>query len=384
MSVIPISPPLTRHDVFLGSQLVPYLSGFDCLPALSTALGEELASHSSILLLVDGGAQDHADDLFAHLTDGPRVIRLVIEAHERHKTLTMVHHLIKHAVTLGVDRASVVVAMGGGLLGNVAGMVAALLYRGLPLVHLPTTPVAAFDSVLSAKQAVNLGSGKNLCGVYHTPSLIACDLKWLRTIPRERLLTGYAEMAKNVLAVLPGDADRFTEAVKRHDVDLGAVLTTMMDLGVRAKAPFLASDAQEKRDALIFEYGHTVGHALEFASAGRLSHGAAIAWGMLAAAEVASAMCALPDTAVEQHHQLLLSLALDHRTLAEVDPTAVKQLLENDNKRGYLSTTADFVPMVLLENLGSPVLDGDRPLVATPKKLVHRSIDNLFAQSRRR
>jgi 3-dehydroquinate synthetase len=189
-------------------------------------------------------------------------------------------------------------------------------------------------------------------------------------------------MAKNVLAVLPDDADRFIGAVGLHDTDPGAALTTMMDLGFRAKAPFLAGDAREKRHALVFEYGHTVGHALEFASAGALSHGEAIAWGMLAAAEVASSLCALPVAAVEQHHLLLSALALDRRKLAAVDPAEVKGLLDTDNKRGYLPTTTDFVPMVLLERLGKPVIQEDRPLVGAPKELVHRSVDSLFATRR--
>jgi 3-dehydroquinate synthetase len=379
LSVTATTPALTRTEVRIGADRVPYVSGFGCPAALAGWLNDQLAGHSSVLLLVDSNVRGHATELAGHLAGGPDVVMLVVETRERDKTLTVVQGLLEAAVAARVDRASVVVAMGGGLLGNLAGMVAALLYRGLPLVHLPTTPVAAFDSVLSAKQAVNLGSGKNLCGLYRTPALIGCDLNWLRTVPHRQLLTGYAEMAKNVLAVAPGDAGRFVDAIERHGTDLGATLTALLDLGIRAKAPFLAADAHEKRRALVFEYGHTVGHALEFASAGTLSHGAAISWGMLAAADVSAALCGLPGTAVEQHHRLLATLPLDRGALAAVEPAAVKRLLDNDNKRGYLRTSEDFIPMVLLDQLGAPVLHEDRPLVAAPRELVHRSVDRLFA-----
>ena len=369
---------LSHQEVSLGNQRVTYLSGFDNVARVSAVLGEHLAVHSSVLLLVDSGAEQHVWNLLKHLDGGLLITTLVVDTTERDKTLTTVHRILDNAIDAGVDRAGVVLAMGGGVLGNIAGMVAALLYRGLPLVHLPTTPVAAFDAVLSTKQAVNLARGKNLCGLYLTPSLIACDLSWLTTVPPGQLLAGFAEMAKNVLAVRPVDATRFCDALARYGTDPGSALTTLLDIGVQSKAPFLASDAKEKQDALVFEYGHTVGHALEFASEGRLSHGEAIAWGMLAAADVSAGLLALPAAEHEQHHQLVSALGLDRTRLSTLDPAAVKRLLDTDNKRGYLNTTSEFVPMVLLKSLGSPAILDGRPLVAAPRELVDLAVDTLL------
>jgi 3-dehydroquinate synthase/2-deoxy-scyllo-inosose synthase len=375
--LITAEPHLILHEVVLGASVVRYVSGLGCADLLAAVLLDEFRDVSSILLLVDTGARCHADDLLPHLKGGPRIVSTHVDTHESAKTLTAVHGLLDRAIAAGIDRASIVVAMGGGVLGNIAGMVAALLYRGLPLVHLPTTPVAAFDAVLSAKQAVNLGHGKNLCGTYLTPSLIACDLGWLRTVPTSQLLTGLAEMVKNVLAVLPDDADRLLDALA--EPDSASALATLLDIGVRAKVPFLVGDPQEKGEALVFEYGHTVGHALEFASGGTLSHGEAVAWGMLAAAEVSARMVSLPEAARAQHHRLVSALALDRTKLAAVDSEAVKRLLDNDNKRGYLPTGPDLVPRVFLRGLGDPVTYDGRPLAGVPRALVNEAVDSLFS-----
>jgi 3-dehydroquinate synthase/2-deoxy-scyllo-inosose synthase len=257
-----------------------------------------------------------------------------------------------------LGRDGVVVAMGGGLVGNVAGLAAALLYRGTALIHLPTTPVAAFDAVLSLKQGVNLCHGKNLCGTYFAPTLIACDLAWLTTIPRADLLTGLAEMAKNVLAVVPGHEPALVRAVDRLRDHPDEALAGLCEIGLAAKAPFLVRDPLEKREALVFEYGHTVGHAIEFMSAGRTGHGEAVGWGMLVAAEVSRRLGRLDQDGVDRHHRVLSMLELPPpgTALGPVDPSGLAKLLSTDNKRGYLHTADDEVLMVLLDEPGRPAV----------------------------
>ena len=177
-------------------------------------------------------------------------------------------------------------------------------------MHLPTTPVAAFDAVLSLKQGVNLRSGKNLCGAYTAPAMIGCDLSWLTTIPRRGLLTGIAEMAKNVLAVVPDRERDFEEALANLAERPVAAFTTLFELGIEAKAPMLRTDPHERKAALVFEYGHTVGHALESVAAGAMSHGEAVAWGMLAAAETSAQLGHLGDADLKRHYRLLSHLEL--------------------------------------------------------------------------
>jgi 3-dehydroquinate synthase/2-deoxy-scyllo-inosose synthase len=374
------SQKMACREFKLGERRLPYFYGFQCEQALSDLLQAEFTDYSNVLMLIDSTVGGHARAMLDEFSvDGrSQVIPIVVDIAEKGKTVSRVGDLMERAIAAGVARNSAVVAMGGGVLGNIAGMVAALLYRGIPLVHLPTTPVAAFDAVLSAKQAVNLSQGKNLCGTFLEPSFIACDLAWLNTVSPEQMFRGAAEMAKNVLAVTPDLGELFLGALDTQ-TEPDRSLHALLDIGISAKEPYLAVDPKEKNEALVFEYGHTVGHALEFASGGAMSHGEAVAWGMLAAADIARELCGLPDTAWVRHRQLVSALGIRRDRLSALSVRAVKDLLRADNKRGYLRCGDDHSPMVLLEDLGRPVMSQGRPLTAVPYSLLDAVVDRLLA-----
>ncbi len=365
----------------VGPHHVVYRYGVDCAGAVVDAILDQGAG-ASVLFVVDRAVLPHAQALIDRLVRRVTVHRFVVEATERRKRLSLVESVLEFAVEEGFDRAGTVVAMGGGLVGNVAGLAAALLYRGVRLIHLPTTPVAAFDAVLSLKQAVNLSAGKNLCGTYYPPALIACDLTWLVTIPHREMLTGIAEMAKNVLAVVPEQDAAFRAAVAQLDTRPTAALAALWRIGFTAKAPLLAHDAKERGDALVFEYGHTVGHALEFMSDGAMGHGEAIAWGMLVAAETSRMLGHLDGSALARHYQIMgrLRLPAPRAALGWVDPVALGARLAKDNKQGYLRGSHGDVPMVLLSGPGS-VVTGDRglPLTSVPDRTVVAALDRVRA-----
>lgn len=371
---------ITTYEFDIGLQRVKYLAGYDCLPALTYRIGDELQQFNSILLIVDDQARPHAEDVVRALERAVRVVPTYIVASEKDKRPSLVEDILEHAIDHGINRNSAVVTMGGGVTGNVGGMIAALLFRGLPLIHLPTTPVAAFDSVLSAKQAVNLRQGKNLCGTFHTPTLIACDLTWLSTVPDHQMAVGVAEMAKNVLAVVPSDAERFVAALEERRRSPRFSLRTLLDVGITAKAPFLSIDPHEHEEALVFEYGHTVGHAIEFASGGRISHGEAVAWGMLVAAELAVDVCGLSFEDRAQHYELVSALGVDRSRLAGVDTASIKRALRLDNKRGHLHDAQDgTLAMVLLQALGKPEAFGVKPLTPVSLDRIESAMESVFA-----
>jgi 3-dehydroquinate synthase/2-deoxy-scyllo-inosose synthase len=364
----------------IGSAAVPYQYGSDCTEALCESIGA--LRPASAIVAVDAAVRAHAEPLLERLRRRIPVHPLVITPAEEHKRLSLVESVLDHAVAHGADRTSVVVAMGGGLVGNVAGLAASLLYRGVRLVHLPTTPVAAFDAVLSLKQGANLGAGKNLCGTYLAPALIGCDLSWLTTIPRPQLLTGITEMAKNVLAVAPSREATFKEALSQLRTRPVEAFDALCELGLSTKAPFLAADPHERHGALVFEYGHTVGHALESLSAGAMSHGEAVAWGMLVAAEVSAQSGWLDPADVAGHRALLSLLELPpaRTALGDVDREALTARLATDNKRGHVPVPPGSVPMVLLRHLGEPVRDADgRPLTPVPLDVVLDAFEKVAA-----
>ncbi|TDB82455.1 hypothetical protein E1182_01350 [Micromonospora sp. KC721] len=363
---------LHTENLVFGTRGVPYHYGFDCGTALLDTVLDEVAG-GPVLFVVDR----------AVLRRKVPVHPFVVEAVEQQKRLSLVETLSEYAVERGFDRGGTVVAMGGGLVANIAGLAAALLYRGVRLIHLPTTPIAAFDAVLSLKQAVNLAAGKNLSGAYFQPALIACDLTWLTTIPPREMLTGVAEMAKNVLAVVPDERGRFVTAVAQLDTRPAAALQALWRIGFTAKKPLLARDPHERREALVFEYGHTVGHALEFMSGGAMGHGEAVAWGMLVAAEVSTMLGHLDEEGTEAHYKVVGPLRLPAPTTALdwVDPAALRARLATDNKRGYLAGSAGDVPMVLLQAPGATVTSpGGLPLTLVPDKMILAALDRVRAR----
>lgn len=360
---------MLEHRLTFGDAEVPYLYGADCADELAGAVIDRLGDVDAVLFVVDDRATGHAAGITASMASSTRVETLVVSTVERHKTLASVQSIMEHAVDRGLTRRSAIVAMGGGTVGNVAGLAASLLFRGIRLVHLPTTPVAAFDATISLKQAVNLSAGKNLCGTYFAPTLVACDLRWLTTVPRPDLLSGLAEMVKNVLVTAPGLEGKLTGAIGMLEQRPQQALLQLLELGIEAKAPYLRTDPHERRAALVFEYGHTAGHAIEFLHGGAVSHGEAVAWGMLAAAEVGRRLYGLSAADVETHHRLvaLLDLPDPAGRAGQLDRSALRGVLAADNKRGYGPCAPDEVLMVVLGAIGRPLaVPGRPPLVAVP------------------
>jgi len=370
------------HNLMVGGRVVPYLYGVDCASDIARVITERVNVRGTVLLVADENVEEDASVLVRHLSDGMSVETYFVAAEERRKTFASVEAIADHAVRHGVTRDSLLIAMGGGLVGNIAGLTASLLYRGMRFVHLPTTPIAAADSVVSLKQAVNLPSGKNLCGSYSAPSLIACDLRWLTSVPPAELMAGLAEMVKNVLAVTPHLESSLVQSLSRLRVAVHPeALADIVRIGIEAKAPLLEGDPHERAEALIFEYGHTVGHALEFTSRGVMGHGEAVAWGMLVAAETSAAMGLLNAADLAHHYRLVRHLGLPHPSerLAATELREVREVLGADNKRGHIPCAADEIPMVLLEALGSPVRgESGRPVVPVRDKVVMRALETVM------
>jgi 3-dehydroquinate synthetase len=372
-----------ERSVVVGDEPIPYYYGFGCADDLVNALAAELKNADAGLLIADRAVAPFAKDILGRLAESMTMHVYFLDAEERNKTLGAVQSVIDFAVDRRLTRDSFFLAMGGGLTGNIAGLAASLIYRGVRFAHLPTTSVAAFDSVLSLKQAVNLPRGKNLCGCYARPTAIACDLGWLTTAPRSGLVNGLAEMVKNVLIATPEHETLLLRSLSQLGEEAAPdALLSLMHIGIDAKEPLLRADPKERREALIFEYGHTAGHSIEFVSQGVICHGEAVAWGMLVAAEVSRSLGYLDEAEVAHHREIVAHLGLpDPRSrLGGLDFARLRQVLAADNKRGYVQCAPDEVPMVLLKGVAEPVLAvSGHPLVAVPLDTVMTALSTVAA-----
>jgi 3-dehydroquinate synthase len=207
---------------------------------------------------------------------------------ERFKHLQTVARVYDALIRANADRASTIVTLGGGVIGDMAGFAAASYLRGLPLVHVPTTLLAQVDSALGGKVGVNHPLGKNLIGAFHQPHAVIIDLSVLTTLPRREFRAGLYEVIKYGMTSSPALFDRIARdrtAIFAKDPD---VLMAVVTESCRIKADVVAADEREAGPRRILNFGHTAGHALEAVTKyRRYRHGEAVAFGMLVAAELA-------------------------------------------------------------------------------------------------
>ena len=221
---------------------------------------------------------------------------ILIADGERFKNLQSVSRIYEALIREGADRGSAIVAVGGGVIGDTAGFAAATYLRGITLAHVPTTLLAQVDSSVGGKVGVNHALGKNLIGAFHQPAVVIIDPLLLRTLPRREFRSGLYEVVKYGMIASPDLFDRIAGNTKAIFARDASVLGPAIEESCRIKAEVVSQDERESGLRRILNYGHTVGHALEAVTRyRRFRHGEAIAYGMLAAADLAVARGALAD-----------------------------------------------------------------------------------------
>jgi shikimate kinase / 3-dehydroquinate synthase len=271
----------------------------------------------------------------------PLAGRIEVAAGEEAKTLAEAERVLRELASLGMTRADHLVALGGGVVGDLAGFCAATYQRGVPFVSVPTTLVAQVDSAYGGKTGVDLPEAKNYVGAFHLPAAVMVDTATLATLPREELAAGFVEVLKTALLAGGGLWERVRAIDEVAPTDLDDIVFAC----ARYKLEVVAEDERDTGRRQVLNLGHTVGHAIEAATAyRRYRHGEAIGLGLLAALRLSGAD-ALRDEVRERLERLELPTRLD----PEVAPERVLEALARDKKR-----TDGEVPFVLLRAPGAP------------------------------
>ena len=242
---------------------------------------------------------------------GRHVVSYQLPAGEEHKRLDQVEAMCGAFLAGGLDRASLVIALGGGVVGDVAGFAAAVFMRGIPFLQVPTTIVAQVDSSVGGKTGVNHPLGKNTIGAFHQPAGVVIDMELLRSLPPRQLRAGLAEVVKHGVIA---DADLFAylerEAPRLLAGDLDALALPVVR-SCEIKAAVVTADEREQGIRAHLNYGHTFGHAIETVSGyTRFLHGEAVSIGMRAAAELARLLGMVDDAFVHRQRACLEALEL--------------------------------------------------------------------------
>jgi 3-dehydroquinate synthase len=270
---------------------------------------------------------------------------IVLPDGEESKSLANYSYLVERVLSRGVDERSVFVSLGGGVVCNVCGFVASTIYRGLDLVHLPTTMMAQCDAAISHKQAINGYRGKNMVGSYYQPRLVAADVETLNTLPSRLKGDGLAEVIKHAVGQDPAYVEMLlSHSGNQDDIDF---LEKTVRRNVELKCDLAVSDPKELREAMILQYGHTVGHPIEHLSGYNMFHGESVAIGMMVAARVSRLLGACDDALVDLHEQLCSHYGLPTRIPQHIRVGDILNSLKY-NKR-YLT---EGTRMALLTDVG--------------------------------
>jgi shikimate kinase/3-dehydroquinate synthase len=318
------------YPAAVGDGAVSLLDGARAAPGAGSLPGRSFC-------VADAGALAQQAGLLPEIEGEP----LVVEGAESSKTIAEAERLLGELASAGVRRDDLVLAFGGGVVGDLAGFCAATYQRGIPVVQAPTTLVSQVDSAYGGKTGVDLPEAKNYVGAYHQPLAVLADPSALATLPAEELAAGFVEVIKTALIAGGELWDRVRGLETLDPAGLGGVIFAC----AQTKIEVVASDERDSGRRAVLNLGHTVGHAIESAGGyGRYRHGEAVGLGLLAALRLSDAG-GLRDEVAELLQAHGLPVVLD----AGIDPDAVMEAIGRDKK-----ATGDGVGFVLLGDPGEP------------------------------
>jgi 3-dehydroquinate synthase len=333
------------YDIFLGQQL---------LPRLGELLKPATLAHRCLVVSDENVARLYADKTLAALrASGYEATLVTVPAGESSKSLTQVAPLYAACAAQRLDRQSFIVALGGGVVGDLAGFVAATYLRGIPFVQIPTSLLAQVDSSVGGKVGIDLPQGKNLVGAFWQPRVVVADLDTLRTLPPREFAAGMAEVIKTAAirdAALFERLEKSLDALFNFDMDaLGNVIARCCEI----KAEVVAADERETKGVReILNFGHTIGHAVEAADGYKtLLHGEAVSVGMKYAAALSVKHAGLAETDAERLVRLLERCNLPKKLPPKISAAEILDRMKLDKK--FRDGKLRFV---LLKRLGEAVV----------------------------
>jgi 3-dehydroquinate synthase len=334
---------MRRVDVAVGSKSYPVYIGSGLLARAGSYL-KKRGFNGRLVVITDSTVKKLYGDMLGQALegDGFQVNIFEVLPGEKQKTLENAGRLYRELAAVRAERTTPVLALGGGVIGDLAGFVAATYQRGVPLVQLPTTLLAQVDSSVGGKVAVDHGQLKNMIGTFYQPEMVIADINTLPSLPEEELVNGLAEVIKS--AVIRD------ERIKSCDVNS---LEEIVFQTVIIKASVVAEDERDMGLRHILNYGHTIGHAVESVSDFRIKHGNAVAIGMVAAARLSHRLGLLDVGEVKKLRQLITRAGLPTE-IPGLGIEEIVQAMQHDKK-----VREGRMEFVLLKSIGDTVVTDD-------------------------
>jgi len=339
MDTIHLDLGSSGYDIHIGADLLRQVG--DMIRPLNLGRSLGLITHPALEALYGSAVVESLERA------GHEVTLLTVPPGEESKSLDQAARLCQTLVRARLDRGSALLGLGGGVIGDLGGFVAAILYRGIPFVNLPTTLLAQVDSSVGGKTGVNLPEGKNLVGAFHQPRLVAADVLTLRTLAERDFRSGLAEVVKHGMIADPVLFQRLEEQADRILARDPPALQEIVRRSCAIKARVVEADEREAGLRAMLNFGHTVGHAVEAARGyGAITHGEAVAQGMLVAAALSVRRGLCPEGDAARLRELLNRFGLLEAPLPS--PESLETYMVSDKK-----ARDGVVQFVLTRGVGS-------------------------------
>ena len=324
-----------------GSHKYEALVGSRLLEKAGPLLAQKLRGRECAIVSDDNVAPLFAQPVLRSLTSaGFRPTLITVPAGEASKSLGQVEAICQRMSEAGLDRSSFLIALGGGMVGDLGGFAAAIYHRGIACVQVPTTLLAQADSSIGGKTAVNTAAGKNLIGAWHHPALVIADVDTLDALPLREWKQGFAEIIKHAII---RDAEMFEEVARaspaaagrnREDASWKLALPSLVRRNIEIKARIVAADDREvSGERALLNFGHTVGHAIERAGEYRVFlHGEAVSLGIAAACEISVRKAGLSETERERILRTLRAFDLPTCLPADFPREKILEAMRFDKK----------------------------------------------------
>jgi 3-dehydroquinate synthase len=353
---------MTTLKVGLAERSYPIVIGSGLLSDIGYRLKETKVGSRYFIIADDRVAALYGDQLLSSLQQVDLQAELHVFPHgEESKTLAIIGSLASRLAQQGADRKAALVALGGGVTGDITGFLAAIYMRGIPFVQVPTTLLAQVDSSVGGKTGVDIPEGKNLLGAFYQPKAVFADSQVLRTLPQTELLNGLAEVVKYGVIY---DAEFFGLLERQREAILACELPILEEIIARCcqiKAAVVETDEKESDLRRILNFGHTIGHAVEGASGYTLAHGMAVAIGMAAVARLAVKKGIFEEREATRLITMIRQFGMPVQIPEDLDRELIKKYLKTDKKalggRPFYVLPTSIGKVIITDEVDGALLD---------------------------
>lgn len=321
--------------------------GYDLLNQVKSFITEEYPGQKLIVVIDENVQKIHGKEIFESLNNSfNTIIHYVVPAGEQSKNIEQYAHIIDVILKSGIERQTPLLAIGGGVTGDLTGFVAASVLRGIPLIHMPTTLLAMVDSSIGGKTGINHEVGKNLVGAFYQPKAVFSDLKYLETLPKQEWISGLSEILKYGFISDSHIFEELDELIVENEFTTAKAWLNIIAKSAAIKVDFVSKDVKESGIREFLNFGHTFAHVIERQGKYKMfTHGEAVFMGMVAAVFVSNELGATLNTDILLRYKDLYNLKLN----SALECKQLTALMLHDKK-----VANSTIRLVLLKNLESP------------------------------